>query len=59
MFIHKTAKILIVIIIFVKFYHIKLNEATLSFLKPRYDGFIFNYLLQNKIQLKLLLLPLS
>jgi len=35
MFIHKTVKILIVIIIFVKFYHITLNEATLSFLKPR------------------------
>ena len=47
MFIHKTVKILIVIIIFVKFYHIMLNEAILSFLKLRQDGLILNYSLQN------------
>jgi len=47
MYIHKTVKILIVIIVFIKFDHITLNEATLSFLKSRQDGLILNYSLQN------------
>jgi len=47
MSIHKTVKILIVIIVFIKSYHITLNKSILSFLKPRQDGLIFNYLLQN------------
>jgi len=47
MSIHKTVKILIVIIVFIKSYHITLNEAILPFLKPRQDGLILNYSLQN------------
>ena len=45
MFIHKTVKILIVIIVFIKFDHITLNEAILPFFKtktrwPHFELFI-------------------